>query len=143
MIHNTALILLADDDPDDRLMAFEAAEELGFSDLLVTVDDGQELLDTLRRRLDEGAGCPALILLDLNMPRMGGKEALQEIRLDPRLLHIPVVVFTTSASEEDIAEIYRLGVNSFITKPGSFAELVRIVDRLRTYWLETVKLPVG
>lgn len=143
MNHNTALIFLADDDPDDRLMATEAAEELGLSHLLVTVNDGQELLDALRRRIDEGVAGPALVLLDLNMPRKDGKEALHEIRTDPRLLHLPVVVFTTSASDEDVAEIYSLGVNSFITKPDSFVELVRIVDSLRSYWLETVQLPIG
>ena len=134
-----AVIFLADDDPDDRLMATEAAEELGIDQLLVTVNDGQELIDTLRA----SQSGPALVLLDLNMPRKDGKAALAEIRLDPQLRHLPVVVLTTSSSPEDVAEVYQLGVNSFITKPESFSELVHILDRLRMYWLETVRLPVG
>ncbi len=134
-----AVIFLADDDPDDRLMATEAAEELGIDQMLVTVNDGQELMDILRSS-DSG---PALVVLDLNMPRKDGKAALAEIRLDPQLRHLPVVVLTTSSSAEDVAEVYQLGVNSFITKPESFSELVRILDCLRVYWLETVRLPVG
>lgn len=144
MSQQTALIFLADDDPDDRLMATEAAEELGLSELLVTVNDGQELLDALRRQIEARRhGAPMLVLLDLNMPRVDGREALREIRRDPLLQHLPVVVFTTSRSDDDVAETYGLGVNSFITKPDSFVELVRIIDTLRQYWLETVRLPIG
>ena len=135
-----AVIFLADDDPDDRLMATEAAEELGIDQLLVTVNDGQELMDILRTSAASG---PALVVLDLNMPRKDGKAALAEIRRDPKLRHLPVVVLTTSSSAEDVAEVYDLGVNSFITKPESFSELVRILDCLRAYWLDTVRLPTG
>ncbi len=135
-----ALIFLADDDPDDRLMATEAAEELGLEELLVTVDDGQELLDALRSYRSPN---PVLVVLDLNMPRKDGKQALAEIRKDPELRHVPVVVFTTSSSPEEVAEVYSLGVNSFITKPDSFSDLVKILHNLYSYWLETVRLPVG
>jgi CheY-like chemotaxis protein len=137
-------ILLADDDADDRLMAREALEESRLTNPLVTVDDGEELLEYLcYRGRYEGATHkrPGLILLDLNMPRMDGREALSEIKKHPDLRRIPVIVLTTSKAEEDILRTYDLGVNSFITKPVTFNSLVDVMSTLGRYWLELVELP--
>jgi CheY-like chemotaxis protein len=138
-------ILLADDDADDRLMAKEALEESHLLNPLDTVEDGEQLLEYLRRtgkyvHLAEQP-LPGLILLDLNMPRMDGREALKEIKSDPKLCHIPVIVLTTSKAEEDIYRTYNLGVNSFITKPVSFTSLVDLMRNLGKYWFEIVTLP--
>jgi len=137
-------ILLADDDPDDRMMAEEALEESRVVNTLATVEDGEELLEYLRcegRYADREPTLPGLILLDLNMPRMDGREALEAIKLDPRLRRIPVVVLTTSRAEEDIIKSYDLGVNSFISKPVTFDGLVSIMAELGRYWIEIVELP--
>jgi CheY-like chemotaxis protein len=140
-------ILLADDDPDDRLMCQEALAESRLANELVTVSDGEELLEYLRRSGRYASGTPArrpgLILLDLNMPRKDGREALAEIKADPTLRSIPVVVLTTSKAEEDIYRSYDLGVNSFITKPVTFAALVDVMTALGRYWFEIVELPGG
>ncbi len=138
-------ILLADDDPDDRMMAEEALEESRISNDLAMVEDGEELLAYLRcegRYADRPNQLPGLILLDLNMPRMDGREALEQIKKDPTLRRIPVVVLTTSKAEQDIFQTYDLGVNSFITKPVTFEGLVQIMSDLGRYWLEIVELPV-
>jgi CheY-like chemotaxis protein len=138
-------ILLADDDPDDRLMAKEALEESRLLNPLDTVEDGEQLLAYLRRTGDyqhlTDKPLPGLILLDLNMPRMDGREALKEIKSDPALCHIPIIVLTTSKAEEDIYRTYNLGVNSFITKPVSFNSLVDLMKTLGKYWFEIVTLP--
>lgn len=137
-------ILLADDDPDDRLMTREALEEAHVSHPLQTVEDGEELLDYLFARNKFAADPPprpGLILLDLNMPRVDGREALAVIKGDESLRRIPVVVLTTSRAEEDIFRTYDLGVNSFITKPVSFDRLVEVMSSLGNYWLDTVALP--
>jgi CheY-like chemotaxis protein len=144
-MNSKLIILLADDDPDDRLMAKEALEESRLLNPLATVEDGEELLEYLRRTgkythlADETL--PGLILLDLNMPRMDGREALKEIKSDPKLCHIPIIVLTTSKAEEDIYRTYNLGVNSFITKPVSFNSLVDLMRNLGKYWFEIVTLP--
>lgn len=138
-------ILMADDDPDDRLMAQEAFEEARLVNELHFVNDGEELLDYLCRRGKYAARSPAqepgLILLDLNMPKKDGRQALKEIKEDPALRHIPIVVLTTSRAEEDILRTYDLGVSSFITKPVTFAGLVELVQSLTRYWFEIVTLP--
>ena len=139
-------ILMADDDEDDRLMTKEALEEQArFKDHLRFVEDGEELLNYLRRRdkYQDPRTSPrlALILLDLNMPRMDGRQALREIKNDPRLRGIPVVILTTSQAEEDIYRSYDLGVNSFIKKPVSFAALSEVLKSLAHYWFDTVELP--
>ncbi len=138
-------ILLAEDDPDDRLMATEALEESRLANDLRIVEDGEQLMDYLYQRgsyanLDDW-NRPGLILLDLNMPKKDGREALEEIKADPSLRHIPIVVLTTSGEEEDIYRSYDLGVNSFITKPVSFEGLVEIMKTLKLYWFEIVELP--
>src|SRR5579871_2850455 len=138
-------ILMADDDADDRLMAKEAFEESRVANDLRFVEDGEQLLDYLKRRgkySDPSVSPrPGLILLDLNMPRKDGREALREIKSDASLRPIPVVVLTTSKAEEDIYRTYDLGVNSFITKPVTFDGLVAVMRTLGRYWLEIVELP--
>jgi len=143
--HKPITILLADDDPEDRMLAREALEESRVSNKLDTVVDGEELMDYLNRRGSyeslKGNPLPGLILLDLNMPRKDGRDALREIKSDPHLRRIPVVVFTTSRAEEDIYRTYDLGVNSFITKPVTFGGLVDVIKTLSRYWVEFVELP--
>ena len=138
-------ILIADDDADDRLMAKEALDECRLANNIDFVEDGVELMDYLRAKgryaATGTARRPGLIILDLNMPKMDGREALREIKADPALRRIPIVVMTTSKAEEDIYRTYDLGVNSFITKPVTFDGLVDVMKVLGTYWIEIVKLP--
>lgn len=141
----TITILMADDDPDDREMAKDAFREGKLRNDLRFVEDGEQLLDYLLRRgpyqAPEASPRPGLILLDLNMPRMDGREVLQKIKAHPLLRTIPVVVLTTSKTEEDIFRSYDLGANSFITKPVTFTALVEILRGLTHYWIEIVELP--
>lgn len=141
------VILMADDDPDDLMLAREAFEESRLTNELRTVMDGEELLDYLLRRgryTDAAeAPMPGLILLDLNMPRMDGREALREIKSHPTLRRIPVVVLTTSKAEEDILRTYDIGANSFITKPVTFDALVELLRDLGEYWFSIVALPTA
>ena len=138
-------ILLADDDPDDRQLTRDAFAENRLANVLNTVDDGEELLEYLQRRgryADQrNEPLPGLILLDLNMPRKDGREALKEIKADANLRRIPIVVLTTSKAEEDILRTYDLGVNSYITKPVTFKSLVELIKLLGRYWFEVVELP--
>ena len=138
-------ILLADDDPDDRQMTQEALAESRLANEMHVVEDGEELLDYLFRRNKYAKlakePLPGLILLDLNMPRKDGREALKEIKANPDLRRIPVVVLTTSKAEEDILRTYDLGVNSYITKPVTFDSLVDTIKVLGRYWFEIVELP--
>jgi two-component system response regulator len=136
---------MADDDADDRQMTKEAFEESHLNNDLRFVEDGVELLDYLKRRGKYinpfNAPRPGLILLDLNMPKKDGREALREIKADPRLKSIRVVVLTTSKAEEDIFRIYELSAASYITKPVTFVALIEVVRTLGKYWLEIVELP--
>jgi CheY-like chemotaxis protein len=138
-------ILMADDDDDDYLLTQKALKESKLLNTLHRVKDGEELLDYLRRKGaykdDPSYVRPGVILLDLNMPRKDGREALKEIKSDPDLQDIPVVVFTTSKAEEDIYKSYKLGVNSFITKPVTFDNLIKVMQTLGRYWFEIVELP--
>jgi CheY-like chemotaxis protein len=139
-------ILVADDDPEDRMLTKEAFDEARVINDLRFVEDGEELMDYLYRRgkyADQEAPRPGLILLDLNMPRKDGREALQEIRADPQLRRIPIVALTTSRAEEDMCRTYELGISSFIVKPVSFVSLVDIVRTLAKYWFEIVELPLS
>jgi len=139
------VILLADDDEEDRMLAADAMRESRVANDLRFVEDGEELLDYLYKRGSyagpDAAPTPGLILLDLNMPRKDGREALREIKADPDLRRIPVVVLTTSKAEEDIYRTYDLGANSFITKPVSFDGLVAVMRDIGRYWIEIVELP--
>jgi two-component system, response regulator len=138
-------ILVADDDADDRLMIEEAFDECRLAGEIHVVENGEELIQYLRRegqfRHLSGYPFPRVILLDLNMPRKDGREALREIKSDPDLCRIPIVVLTTSHAEEDIVGSYRLGVSSFITKPATFEGLVDAMKVLSRYWMEIVSLP--
>lgn len=143
----TITILVADDDKEDCQLLQEAFRESRIVNRLVFVHDGEDLTDYLWRRgryadLDSALR-PGLILLDLNMPRKDGREALAEIKADPSLRQIPVVVLTTSKAEEDIYRSYDLGVNSYITKPVTFEALVDVVKAIGGYWLGIVELPGG
>ncbi len=139
------VILMADDDADDRLLTQEAFKESKVINDLRFVEDGEELMDYLLIRgkyaAKELAPRPGLILLDLNMPKKDGREALREIKADPNLRRIPVVVMTTSKTEEDIFRSYDLGASSFITKPVTFAGLVDLMKTMGQYWIEFVELP--
>jgi CheY-like chemotaxis protein len=138
-------ILMADDDADDRQMTKDAFAESRLANDLRFVEDGEELLDYLQRRgkysNPDSSPRPGLILLDLNMPRKDGREALREIKADPALKKIRIVVLTTSKAEEDIYRSYDLSAASYITKPVTFAGLVEIIKTLGKYWLEIVALP--
>ena len=139
-------ILVCDDDEDDRMLTQKAIEGAHISNTLRFVEDGEELLDYLQQRGRYGgetglAPRPGLILLDLNMPRMGGREALKLIKGDSTLSDIPIVVLSTSSNDEDVVRSYQLGVNSFITKPVTFTGLVEAMHVLGRYWLEIVELP--
>ncbi len=142
---NPVTILMAEGDPDDRLLTKEALEDNRLINDLHFVEDGEELMDYLCQRGQyadpDTSPRPGLILLDLNMPRKDGREALEEIKADPNLRRIPIVVLTTSKAEEDILRSYDLGVNSFITKPVTFGALVEVMQTLKKYWFEIVELP--
>ncbi len=142
---NPITILLADDDEEDRMLASDALAESRVLNDLRFVADGEELLDYLYRRgkySDPATSPPpGIILLDLNMPRKDGREALREIKADPDLRRIPIVVLTTSKAEEDIYRTYDLGANSFITKPVAFSSLVDVMKEIGRYWIEIVELP--
>jgi CheY-like chemotaxis protein len=137
-------ILYAEDDPDDRLLAQLAHSEGGAANPLVFVSDGEEALEYLRQtgRHADRAGSlqPGIILLDLNMPGIDGRETLKIIRADPSLQRIPVVILTTSCAEDDIATAYDAGANSYIVKPNAFRSLVQVFERLCGYWFDTGSL---
>lgn len=138
-------ILIADDDADDRELIKAAFEENNFRHNIKFVENGEELLKYLRRKgtyADEATHpLPQIILLDLNMPRKDGREALKEIKTDSYLKYIPVIVLTTSTEKKDVQRIYELGVNSFVIKPVTFRELIAFTKTLGKYWFEFVELP--
>ena len=142
--HATITILCAEDDPDDRMLMRDALEESRLANRLVFVEDGEQLMAYLKRA---GAWAdpatsprPGIILLDLNMPRKDGREALREIKQDESLRTIPVVVLTTSSAETDILRSYGIGANSYIIKPVTFDGLVEVMRDLSRYWFEIVEL---
>lgn len=139
-------ILMVDDDTDDRMMTERALRKNRVINPIRFLEDGEELLNYLRRQGKYAdpvsSPRPCFILLDLNMPRMDGRRALEIIKADPEFKKIPVVVLTTSQAEEDIVRSYETGANSFITKPVSFEGLVNVMDSLKNYWLEIVDLPL-
>jgi len=140
-----AVILMAEDDDDDFMLTKEAFEESRLLNKINRVKDGEDLMDYLLHRGayagGQGSPRPSIILLDLNMPRKDGREALREIKGDPSLCDIPVVVLTTSKAEEDMLASYQSGVNSFIRKPVDFDEFTKALKVLQKYWFEVVELP--
>ena len=142
----SVVVLVADDDPEDCLLIKDAFNEGLLLNGLRFVEDGEELMDYLRHqgkyKAPTSSPRPGIILLDLNMPKKDGREALKEIKSDPDLKSIPVVILTTSKVEEDILRSYNLGANSYITKPVTFAGLVTAIKTLGKYWLQIVELPL-
>ena len=145
IIQRPSIILLAEDDDDDFLLTQKAFKESRLINHLFRVKDGEELMDYLLHRGSyqdrEKFPMPMLILLDLNMPRKNGREALKEIRANAELKKIPVVALTTSQAQEDVNLLYELGVNSFVKKPVSFDQLAKVIKVLEQYWFEIVRLP--
>ncbi len=145
MNDNARLVLIAEDDGDDRVLINDALNDVGIH-TTAYVNDGQELLEYLDQAFPSDgatgrAATPCLIVVDLNMPRMGGHAAIQHIRSDPRTQSVPLVVLTTSSAPGDIARAYGSGTNSYIVKPSSYKELVEIMRTLDQYWFKTVALP--
>jgi CheY-like chemotaxis protein len=145
MLEKPISILVADDDPDDRMMIEEAFVENRIANKIDFVEDGEQLMAYLHREGPyaelKDTPFPGIVLLDLNMPKKDGREALREMKADPELCRIPVIVLTTSIAEEDIVRTYGLGVSSFITKPVSFEGLVDAVRVICKYWIQIVALP--
>jgi len=135
-------ILIAEDDADDRFLLRSAFEENGYSDKLEFVENGVDMIEYLRRLAagDGGAGLPRFILLDLNMPKKDGREVLKEIKQDPNLNKIPIIIFSTTNNEQEMRRCYELGANSYITKPNSFESLIKTVAALRSYWVQTTAI---
>lgn len=135
-------ILIAEDDPDDRLLALDAMEEASFSQHHIGfVNNGEELMDYLKKSCAsegnlDGPGLPLLILLDLNMPKKDGREALKEIKSHPDLKKIPVIILTTSQRQDDINQSYDLGANTYMLKPVTYEELVQLMGTIKRYWKE-------
>lgn len=138
-------IVMAEDDPDDRMLTRRALKKSRLANTIDTVENGEELMDYLHQRGayagEAAAPRPGLILLDLNMPRMDGREALKHIKSDASLRRIPVIVLTTSKAEQDIVESYDLGVNAYVTKPVTFEGLLQAIQALGRFWFNIVKLP--
>ena len=137
-------LIIAEDDEDDYFLTKSAFEKAGLSNELVWVRNGEELLELMRSRTGKGGaadGRAMLVILDLNMPRMDGREALARIKADPELRRVPIIVMTTSNAEEDIVRSYDQGACSFIHKPVTFAAFVEAANLLKRYWLEMVELP--
>ncbi len=143
--HEPGAVLYAEDDPDDRLLAELAHRDSGATSPLIFVSDGAEALEYLRgterHQARAGTDRPAMLLLDLNMPGMGGLETLAAIRADPLLRRMPVVILTTSSAIEDIDRSYDAGANSYIVKSSAFASLVQLFDGLHRFWFQVSSLP--
>lgn len=140
--HDDSLfILVAEDDDDDYFLTEKAFRDCRFQGTVIRVKDGQELMEYLGKNRLEPGRAPRLLILDLNMPRKDGREALQEIKSDPTLRKLPVVVMTTSMNESDVAAVYDLGANAFIRKPENFELFTQFMGSLNKFWLEVAILP--
>ncbi len=139
---NLIHILLVDDDPGDVRLTLEALRRSKLYSSIDTVENGEEALAYLRREARyAGARRPDLVLLDLNMPRKDGRETLAEIKADPDLRQIPVVVLTTSSAESDVLKSYDLGANCYITKPVDLSQFMQVIQETESFWFAVVKLP--
>lgn len=138
-------ILIADDDAEDRMLILDALKESHLKNNIQYVENGEELIQYLQNKgkySDENKyPIPGIILLDLNMPKKDGREALKEIKSNDKLKNIPIIILTTSKAEEDVLKTYNLGANSFITKPVTFLAMVEVMNTLKKYWFEIVELP--
>jgi len=143
---NRYSIIVADDDEGDRFLINKAMKASGLEEQIHFVDDGQKLIDCLTEYLSstpsgERPQLPCLILLDLNMPRLDGREALKIMKGHVQLKEIPVVILSNSDNPEDVMGCYKGGANSFFTKPLDYLDLVRLMGLLKTYWFQNAKLP--
>ena len=137
-------ILIAEDDADDRYLIGTAFAEKGYSEKIDFVENGVELLSYLENILLIGPdekNLPCVILLDLNMPKKDGREALKELKQHPIFKKIPVIVFTTTKNEIEIKRCYELGANSYVVKPLTFDDLLSVVENIRSYWFKTASIP--
>jgi two-component system response regulator len=138
-------IIIAEDDSDDQKLIKEAFEECKILNPLIFAEDGEELMNYLKNQNEhqnlDNSIQPAIVLLDLNMPRKDGREVLYELKQDPDLKKIPIIILTTSHNNEDVVYCYESGASSFITKPVSFTELVEVISVISKYWFQIVKLP--
>jgi CheY-like chemotaxis protein len=142
MTARTIRILIVDDDPADAEIIQELLEECATVVEIHAVHDGIDALDYLHSCTHEPVvGLPDLILLDLNMPRKDGREVLQEIRATEQLLHLPVIILTTSQEEDEIEQAYRLGANCYVSKPAAMADFERLVNAIELFWMQTASLP--
>ena len=135
------IIIVADDDSDDRMLIEDAFLESRLANPRVYCEDGEQLMTYLRGLPTEPIGRSELVLLDLNMPKLDGRGVLAQMKADPVLRRIPIVVFTTSRQNEDILRTYDLGVNAFITKPVTFEGLMNVVSALKNFWLDVAQIP--
>lgn len=133
-------IFITDDDPDDLLLIQDAFEESSDSLLLTLFDTGDALLAALKEAA-HAQKLPQLIILDLNMPGTNGRDVIGNLKADPAICHIPVIILTTSSSEQDIVECFELGASSYIVKPAKYSELLQVARSLKDYWTETTELP--
>jgi len=142
-IKKPVMILMAEDDEDYQVLIRDASRAAGINIPIVAVNDGEELINYLLYPQPGQTKCqlPNLIILDLNMPKVDGRKAIEEIKKNDALRQIPVIVLTTSSSEEDVNQAYAAGANSFITKPDSFSALVEIMKTIRNFWFEIAALP--
>jgi CheY-like chemotaxis protein len=142
---SSVYILVAEDDIDDRFLLETAFAEKGYNEKLTFVENGIELIDFLNNQLSENGqqtgNLPRFILLDLNMPKKDGREALKEIKQDQRFKKIPVIVFTTNKNENEIRRCYELGANTYVVKPVGFESLLERIEEIRTYWVNTAQTP--
>jgi two-component system response regulator len=134
-------ILLVEDSPDDVEITRRALERGQVKNHLTVARDGQEALDILFSRRDTDGALPGLILLDLNLPKVDGREVLEKIKSDPKLRRVPVIALTSSTREEDVVRAYDLGVNTFISKPVKFEDFIRVIATIRDYWIVIATLP--
>jgi len=133
-------ILIAEDDADDRFLLQTVFDEKGYAEKIEFVENGIELLKFLNQRANQkekDPGYPVFIMLDLNMPKKDGREVLSEIKQHAIFKKIPVIIFTTTKNENEIKRCYELGANTYVVKPVSFEALVKVVDEIRSYWIET------
>lgn len=141
----TSEILIADDDSEDRMLIIDALLENNVKNKVQSVENGEDLLHYLKNKGlfsdKEKYPLPGVIFLDLNMPKMDGREALKEIKGDKTLCSIPLIIFTTSMDKRDITQSYKFGANSFISKPVTYSSMVNVMKQISNYWFETVELP--
>jgi len=141
---NEFFILIAEDDADDRFLLQTAFREKGYPEKVEFVENGVELMDFLDALQQKSGGShflPGFILLDLNMPKKDGRQALKEMKQHPVFKRIPVIVFTTTKNENEIKRCYELGANTYVVKPISFDALLLVVENIRNYWLNTASVP--